>query len=167
MDRGNPPHRKALLDKALALFQEAYTHQMSGELEEAITLYQASIELFPTAEAHTFLGWTYSFQGRLEDAIAECHKAIEVDPEFGNPYNDIGAYLIEQEKLDDAIPWLERATSAPRYESYHFPWFNLGRVYVAKEHYNRAIECFGESLAREPEYEPARAAMLSARLKIN
>ena len=54
---------------------------------------------YPTAEAYTFLGWTYHFQGRIEDAIAECKRAIEVDPEFGNPYNDIGAYLIELEPL--------------------------------------------------------------------
>ena len=48
--------------------------------------------------------------GRLEEAIEECHKAIAVDPTFGNPYNDIGAYLIEMGRLDEAIPWLERAT---------------------------------------------------------
>jgi hypothetical protein len=34
--------------------------------------------------------------GLTDDAITECHHAIEVDPDFGNPYNDIGAYLIEQ-----------------------------------------------------------------------
>jgi hypothetical protein len=45
---------------------------------------QQSIACQPTAEAHTFLGWTYSFMGRLDDAIAECH-ATETDPTFGNP----------------------------------------------------------------------------------
>jgi len=39
---------------------------------------------------------TYHFQGKLEDAIAECQRAIKIDPDFGNPYNDIGAYMIEQ-----------------------------------------------------------------------
>ena len=62
----------------------------------------------PTAEAHTFLGWSLSFQGRLEEATAECLRAIEIDPDFGNPYNDIGVYLMQQGKLDDAIPWLGR-----------------------------------------------------------
>ena len=56
---------------------------------------KASLELHPTAEAHTFLGWTYHFQGKLDEAIAQCRTAIDIDPEFGNPYNDIGAYLIE------------------------------------------------------------------------
>jgi Tfp pilus assembly protein PilF len=166
MDQSNTA-RKAKLDKALELFQQAYDRQMSGELDEAIGLYRESIQTHPTAEAHTVLGWTYSFQGRFDDAIAECRKAIDVDPDFGNPYNDIGAYLIELERPEDAVPWLERATTASRYESYQFPWFNLGRVYEGKELFTRAIECFTRALEYDAEYAPARKAFEAARLKIN
>ena len=63
-----------------------------GDLDEAVDLYKQSIAAYPTAEAHTFLGWTYSFMSLPDQAIEECHRAIEVDPDFGNPYNDIGAY---------------------------------------------------------------------------
>ncbi len=90
--------------RATELWQEAYRYQMEGDLEQAIEYYKRSIAMHPTAEAHTYLGWTYSFQERLEEAIAECHRAIEIDPEFGNPYNDIGVYLMQQGKLDEAIP---------------------------------------------------------------
>src|SRR4029077_2722403 len=93
---------------------------------------QESIRVFPTAEAHTFLGWTYSFQGRLEEATAEWHRAIEVDPEFGNPYNDIGVYLMQQDKLDEAIPWLERAKHAKRYEPRQFPCMNVGGIFLKR-----------------------------------
>lgn len=155
------------LEKAAELFQSAFQAQMNGELDMAVDLYKKSIELFPTAEAHTFLGWTYSFQGSLDDAIAECKKAIEVDPDFGNPYNDIGAYLIELGQLDDAIPWLEKASHAPRYEAPHYPHFNLGRVYIAKEMYNRAIEEFRAALELRPDYEIARKAVDALRLKLN
>lgn len=166
MDHENTT-RKAQLDKALDLFQQAHSKQMAGEMDEAVTLYLASIELHPTAEAHTFLGWVYSFKGRLDEAIRECKKAIEVDPDFGNPYNDIGAYLIELDRFDEAIPWLERATTASRYESVQFSWFNLGRVYEAKEQLSRALECYARSLEFDAEFEPARKALLGARLKIN
>ena len=37
-------------------------------------------------------------------AIADCHRAIDLDPEYGNPYNDIGAYYLELGQLDDTIP---------------------------------------------------------------
>lgn len=151
---------------AVKLFEDAYRLQMQGDLELAADLYKRSIEIFPTAEAYTFLGWTYRFQGRLDDAIAECKKAIELDPSFGNPYNDIGAYLIEKGLADEAVPWLEKATASGRYESYHYPWYNLGRVYVAKEMYRRARECFEQALDIEPDYELAREALKKLKLAV-
>ena len=155
------------LKRARELLEQAYEHQMKGELEEAVELYKKSIEVLPTAEAHTFLGWTYSFMERLDDAIAECRRAIEIDPDFGNPYNDIGAYLIEQGALDEAIPWLERATRAKRYESYCFPHYNLGRVYERKHQWMKAIECYRRSLAHNPKYKLARASLRRLRAMMN
>ncbi|MBI4460558.1 MAG: tetratricopeptide repeat protein [Acidobacteria bacterium] len=146
-------------DLALEYFQRAYAHQMKGELDEAVEYYVKSIKTFPTAEAHTFLGWTYSFMGRYEDAIAECRRAIEIDPEFGNPYNDIGTYLIEQNALDEAIPWLEKAIQAPRYENYCFPHYNLGRVYERKHQWKKATECYRNSLLHNPDYTLAKTAL--------
>ena len=147
------------LGKAMRLFHEAYRFQMQGKLDDAVRLYRESISAHPTAEAHTFLGWTYSFQGRYEEAIAECQRAIAVDPEFGNPYNDIGAYLIGLGRPDEAVPWLERATRASRYEAYHYPHFNLGRVYLSKGMLKKALEEFQQALAIEPKYTLALQAI--------
>lgn len=144
---------------AKELYQDAYRIQMQGDLELAAQMYRRSIEMHPTAEAHTFLGWTYHFQGKIDEAIEECKKAIEIDPGYGNPYNDIGAYLIERGEYDQAIPWLEKAIASARYESYYYPWYNLGRVYVAKETYSKARECFLKSLDIEPRYELASEAL--------
>jgi tetratricopeptide (TPR) repeat protein len=117
--------------EALKYFKSAYETQMRREFDEAVLLYKQSLEQYPTAEGHTFLGWTYNFMGMADEAIVECHRAIEVDPDFGNPYNDIGAYLIDKDDLYAAIRWLEKALAAPRYECYFYPHFNLGRVYEA------------------------------------
>jgi Tfp pilus assembly protein PilF len=144
---------------ALRLWEEGTRLLRDGRLESAIAAFTRSIELHPTAEAYTFRGWAYSFQDRIDDAIAECHKAIETDPTFGNPYNDIGAYLTGQGKLDEAIPWLERATRAERYEARAFPWTNLGRIYAARGDVRRAVECFRRALAEQPGNHLA-AAML-------
>jgi Tfp pilus assembly protein PilF len=103
----------------------------------------------------------------LDQAIAECRTAIDIDPEFGNPYNDIGAYLIELRRFDDAIPWLERAIEAKRYEPRHFPHYNLGRAYLGKEMYARAARCFEEALEVEPRYRLAREALDSLRRLVN
>jgi len=154
-------------NKAAELFREAYERQMGGDLDGAIEYYKRSIALHPTAEAHTFLGWTYSFQGRLEDAIAACKDAIAVDPDFGNPYNDIGSYLFKLGRLDEAVPWLEDAIRAKRYEPRHFPHGNLGQVYWAKGELVRAADQFERALAIEPDYEFAQAALAAVRRQLN
>ena len=154
------------LARAWRLLQEAYQHQMEGEYEFAADLYQQSIETFPTAEAYTFLGWTYHFQGKTQQAIEECKKAIQLDPDFGNPYNDIGAYLIEKGQYDEAITWLENAIRSKRYDSYHYPYYNLGRVYLAKDMLKRAQECFEQALAIAPDYQLARDALDKLRKRV-
>src|SRR4051812_29605753 len=140
---------------------------MEGELDGAIAVYRQSIALHPTAEAHTFLGWTYSFQGRLDDAIEECKLAIAVDPDFGNPYNDIGSYLMKLGRHDEAIPWLEKAIAAPRYEPRHYPHCNLGQVYWEQGQLSRATAEFERALEIAPGYQVAENALESLRRQLN
>jgi Tfp pilus assembly protein PilF len=74
------------------------------------------------------------------------------DPEFGNPYNDIAP----PSRWDATTrpSRLEKAKRAPRYEAPHYPRFNLGRVFVAKERYSRALAEFAEALELQPDYPP-------------
>jgi tetratricopeptide (TPR) repeat protein len=145
---------------AAEFFQAAYELQMAGKYQEAVEFYSRSIEAFPTAEAYTFRGWTYSFLGDYDRAIAECLEAIKIDPEFGNPYNDIGAYLIEQGKWDDAVSWFQKAMIAPRYEARPYPYFNLGRVYEHKRNWQKAKQCYAMAYSLDARY---RAALVGLR----
>jgi Tfp pilus assembly protein PilF len=148
-------------------FQLGYEAQMQGRLEEAVAHYQRSIALHATAEAHTFLGWAYSFQGRPHDAISQCKIAIEIDPDFGNPYNDIGAYLIELGREEEAVPWLERAKRAPRYEPRHFPYFNRARIHIKRHEITEAIRELEGALRLEPRYVTARKELHRLRGLLN
>ena len=145
--------------KAEAYFQAAYAAQMRGDIDEAVALYRQSLACVPTAEAHTFLGWTLSRRGDYEGAIQECHRAIEVDPGFGNPYNDIGSYLIALGRPKEAVPWLRKAMGAPRYEPRHYPHVNLARVYARLGQVDAAIAQLRVALAIAPQYRPARTEL--------
>ena len=153
------PEAPAELRGAYLLWQDGYRLHLAGAYEEAIKRFEESIELHPTAEAHTFLGWSMSYLGRLEEAIEECKKAIEVDPDYGNPYNDIGVYLIDLGRPDEAIGWLEKATEAKRYCCYQFAHFNLGRVQLMKGQLREAKRSFERSLSYDPNYLPARQGL--------
>jgi len=147
--------------EALALWEEGTARLLLGDSEEAIRLFTRSLELLPTAEAYTFRGWAYSFAGRFDDAIEECRKAIATDPSFGNPYNDIGCYLMQKGDLDEAESWLERAKSATRYEPRHFPYLNLGRLHAARGDFVRAASEFRGALEEHPE-DPLALKFLEA-----
>jgi len=86
--------------------------------------------------------------------------AIELDPGYGNPYNDIGSYLISLDEYDNAIPWLRKAIEAERYEPRHFPFFNLGRVYEMKGMWFEARDYYYRALNIKPGFEQARSAII-------
>ena len=153
--------------RALALWEEAQLLQRGGLLEQAIERYSESIAVCPTAEAHTFRGWAYSFQGRIEEAIAECKVAIEVDPTFGNPYNDIGSYLMKLGQFEDAIEWLQKAKTATRYEARHYPYMNLARLYARKGQIAVAIDELEGALELCPDEQTCRVMLDRLRSMLN
>jgi tetratricopeptide (TPR) repeat protein len=153
--------------EANQLFHEAYEAQLANDYERAIDLYKRSIATYPTAEAHTFLGWVYSFQERYDEAIEECLEAIRVDETLGNPYNDIGSYLLAKGDSYGSVRWFKRALLAPRYESYAFPHFNLGRVYENRRRFLDAARHYGLALEQKPKFREAAVALRRMQARLN
>lgn len=134
-----------------------------GQFEQAAEAFRASIAALPTAEGHTFLGWSLSYLGRIEEAIRECEIAIGLDPDFGNPYNDIGVYLIALGRSAESPPWFEKAIAAKRYCCYQFPHANLGRVLLESGRIDEARRSFERALTYDPAYLPALAGLEAIR----
>jgi Tfp pilus assembly protein PilF len=140
-------------------FELAYELQMQGELDRAMYYYGRSIDCVESPEAYTFMAWTESMRGNFEPAIRLCRHAISLDPEFGNPLNDLGAYLLALDRPMEAIPYLEQAVKAPRYLTYHYAHYNLGRAYEKLGHRERAQREYRRALELDSSYALARDAM--------
>jgi Tfp pilus assembly protein PilF len=156
-----------LKKRALALWKEGEHCHMESNLERAVELYTQSIELYPTAEAHTFRGWAYFHLDRVNDAIEECKKAILLDRNYGNPYNDIGSYLVAQNRHDEAISWFERAKGAERYEARHYPFMNLGRLFARRGMILRAVREFEGALEYCPDEQYCLEILSKLRASLN
>ena len=145
--------------KALYHWRRGYVYHLLRQFPMAIAEYRKSIAAKPTAEGHTFLGWSLSMLERYREAIAECKKAIPLDPDFGNPYNDIGVYLVALDRVDEAIPYLKKAIRSKRYCCYQFAHHNMGRMWVMKGKYEEARRSFKKALEYDPDYEPSKQAL--------
>ena len=137
-------------------FRMGYLHQVSGDLRSAAECYLRSIEHSPNAEAHTFLGWVLCLMGEVDHAIEECRKALRLDPDFGNAWNDIGAYLTEKRELDRAIPYLKKACKSKNYDSPEYPHYNLARIYIQKGMLLTARKELGRAMKMNPGFSPAK-----------
>jgi tetratricopeptide (TPR) repeat protein len=98
-------------------------------------------------------------RGGYEEAIELCKEATALDSDFGNPWNDIGAYLLALERYAEAIPFLEQALRSPRYLTYHYAHYNLGRAYEKLTDLEHARRKYLDALAQEPTYLLAREAL--------
>lgn len=145
--------------EAQRLFRMAYARQLEGDIDRALILYDKSIRLHATAEAHAYLGWAKSTRGLLDEAIAHCIEAIRLDPDFPNAWNDIGAYLIELARPEDALFFLKRATRMRSHPSRCFPHYNLHRAYLALGDRPRAIAQVQCALEADPDFSPAQDAL--------
>lgn len=145
-----------LIDTGLKYFS-------NGEVAEAIKCFKKSVELEPTPEGYTHWAWMLSFNGELDQAIELCKTAIGLDPEFGNPYNDIGTYYMKKGELGNAIPWLERAKQCKHYEPRQFPYLNLGRIYLSQGMFLKALREFEGALEYDPENTELRTVIARIR----
>lgn len=144
---------------ALEFLQRAHAFQREDRLEAAMICCKKSLEIHPTPEAHLLLALVHSVHGRYQDAIHACERAIQLDPEFGNPYNDIGGYLIKLGQIEEAIPWFEMAIAAKRYDTRAYPHYNLGRVYEHLGKWRDACLAYERALRADPAYVLADRAL--------
>jgi tetratricopeptide (TPR) repeat protein len=159
--------KKDSISLATEYFDTAYKLHIDGKLENAIVAYRASIRMYPTAKAYTCLGVVFSLQGKYDLAIEECKKAIELEPEFGESYNDIGSYLVSLRREEDAIHWFEKAIEVNDADSICLSYYNIGKIYERKSDWLKALRYFNKVITIDGNNEPAQNAIIKISTLLN
>jgi len=131
----------------------------AGDVEDAAAYYRMSVDVYPTAEAYTYLGVALAARGQWSDAIVQCERAIRIDPELGNAYNDLAVYTAELGRLHEALHWLDKAIAAKKYDCRNYPFYHRGRILERLRRFTEARDAYMTSLEIEPDWEPARVAL--------
>ncbi|MDE0708039.1 MAG: hypothetical protein OSB33_03715 [Candidatus Poseidoniales archaeon] len=135
------------------LFRMGHVLLQMGIFELASEHQGEAFRLAPTAESATFLGWALSETDDSWGALGWCRKAIETDERLGNPWNDIGAILLQMEQPAAAVPWLAVATRSQRYDAPGHPWSNLARAHEALGNRMAAFDAARTALEHSPDDE--------------
>lgn len=90
-----------------------------------------------------------SNRGKLDAALAEYWKAIDLYPEFVAAYNNIGEIHARKGDSEKAI---ESYLEALKIDKHHRVLLNLGVEHFNRDNLDQALKYFTEALSREPQF---------------
>lgn len=143
-------------------FEGAADAAKKGKRDEALALVTKAIDAKEAsgrelAEMHYFRADLYSQAGKLDEAIAEYTKTIEIMPDHAASYHDRAIVYAQQKKYAEALDDLARAQflipNSP------LPYFNRGRVYETMGKRAEAINEYKKARARGPRMKEPQDAL--------
>ncbi|MCO4794902.1 MAG: tetratricopeptide repeat protein [Bacteriovoracaceae bacterium] len=135
------------------LLQDGHEAVFKKDLDKALELFTKAMNFKETAEILTLVAWVHSMKQGYEKAKSLCLKAIQKDPDYGPPYNDLGTYLLSEGQVDESLKWFNLAKKAINYQNREYPYINSGRAWMAKKNFEKALDEFSKALTLAPFHE--------------
>jgi glycosyltransferase involved in cell wall biosynthesis len=128
-------------DDAKAIYELAIQAGGLQKWEESVALWQRYNAMCPdNPTAYINIGMVYQNMGRLDLAIESVKRAIELDPDADEPYNNYALYQILLGNAGTAVPVLERLEK--RSPTYLPGRFKLATAYACTGRKTDALRVF-------------------------
>ncbi|MBK1990329.1 tetratricopeptide repeat protein [Sphaerospermopsis aphanizomenoides BCCUSP55] len=149
--------------KASVFYELAYTSTDLGKIEEAIALYQQSLQLFESignvqgkaATLHN-LASIYADRGKIEEAITFFHRSLQLKETIGDvqgkaaTLHNLASIYADRGKIDDAIALFQQSLEITEgigdVQGKAATFHQLGRIYANTGKIEEAITLFQQSL---------------------
>lgn len=113
-----------------------------------------AMELLPDkVENHIIQAKLYNFLGKNAEAKQLFERAAKTDPKNADVQYQIGRIAYEAKDWDEAIQYLEKATSLK--QDNHMWFFLLGETYLRKSEYTKALAPLQKAASLKPEEKDA------------
>jgi tetratricopeptide (TPR) repeat protein len=120
-----------------------------GQAEEALPHCQEAVRLAPdTAVLHHNLGNAFRVLDRPVDARAAYLEALRLDPKLALTNAHMGLVLQREGQLDNALPWLKKATELEPENPSHWEW--LAELHEELEEPGDALPCWERAVELDP-----------------
>jgi tetratricopeptide (TPR) repeat protein len=150
-----PGHDHWYYDRAPRINQDAWNflkaHELSDDPRSEEHRFKAeSVSVKKVEVDHYSKGVERQQANDPAGAIAAYTKAIELDPNHANAYNNRGVIYLEQQNVAAALSDFTRSIAAtPTDAAYH----NRGKIYFSQDKFPQAIADFSEVLKLKPSAE--------------
>ena len=142
------------LQKARAHYQLGVSYLNDNSVQPAFVEFQKALELNPgDKETLNAIGVIYLL--KLEDyakAIEFLQKALKVDKNYSEAWNNLGVAYEKTGKYDEAIEAYKAALLNTFYRNPEKALNNLGRVYYRMKRYDEAIDAYKEAAKRASDF---------------
>ncbi len=112
-----------------------------------------SFKEFKDAEFYISSGLAYGLAQKYDQAVADFNKALSIDPDNAEAYNNKGLYLTEKGVIDSAIVCFDKAISLKK--GFYQAFYNKGNAYAKAGNFTEAIKQYQESIKIKPGYVDA------------
>jgi tetratricopeptide (TPR) repeat protein len=136
---------------SFALFNKANIIYNLERYSEAIPVYLEYLEFEnDSVEAMTYLAECYEKIDEITLAKKYYHDAIELAPEFGDPWFGLGVIELNTGNINDSLIFFRKAVKLDD-ENPEF-WYLIGKAHYAKGEKKEALRCFREALKLDAYY---------------
>ncbi|MHA2182886.1 MAG: tetratricopeptide repeat protein [Promethearchaeota archaeon] len=99
------------------------------------------------------MGWIYNYLGEYSKAIESCEQAIELKPEFANPYNHLGFAHFRMGNKEEGIALMKKShTMNPHYCR---ALSNLGLVFYEMKKYEESYDNIHKCMKTDVRFKEA------------
>ena len=138
---------------ALSYYKLGQSHLQTGSPQKAFVKFHESLDFNPEAkETYNALGWTNLLLGDYDQSEASYLKAVELDDNFSEAWNNLCfLYYNELKRYDDAINACQKALENVRYGTPEKPLYTLGRISYRRGDYRKALAYTDKAIRRFPQ----------------
>ncbi|MFA5335019.1 MAG: tetratricopeptide repeat protein [Candidatus Omnitrophota bacterium] len=151
LSRKGTPYKTAVsvLSAAFICFFSILTWQRCSVWKDDISLWNDALKRYPSTEAYLGRGVAHANAGRIDEAMRDYNKALEIDPYFSDTHTNRGNLYAARAELDKAIEDYSMAImlSPGAYK----PYYNRGVVYNRIGDYGKSIPDFSEAIKLRPD----------------
>lgn len=140
------------VQQAAAHYKLGLSYRNENKIQNAFIEFQKAYDLNPNDKDNlNAIGLIYLLDfDEIPKAMEFFEKAIRVDPDFSDAYNNLGYAYQTSGDFETALSYYRKAASNVLYATPEKTYFNMGNSYYRIGRYEEAIHAFKQAIKRAP-----------------